>query len=90
MKALMRVFSTLQEAVLPYLGQTLGGLDQKLMLVARNPSKPHFNHYLFETISLAVRIGCRADRAAVASFEDYFFPSFQVPSQRICITIRQL
>ena len=77
MKAIMRAFSSLQEAVLPYLGQTLAGLNHKLMLVSRNPSKPHFNHYLFETLSLSVRIGCRADRSAVASFEDGFFPSFQ-------------
>jgi exportin-2 (importin alpha re-exporter) len=77
MKAIMRTFSSLQEAVLPYLGQTLVGLNHKLMLVSRNPSKPHFNHYLFETLSLSVRIGCKADRSAVASFEDGFFPSFQ-------------
>lgn len=78
MKAIMRAFSTLQEAVLPYLGETLGGLNHKLMLVSRNPSKPHFNHYLFETLSLSVRIGCKANKAAVSSFEDGFFPSFQV------------
>jgi len=78
MKAIMRVFSTLQEAVLPFLGETLIGLTQKLMLVSKNPSKPHFNHYLFETLSLSVRIGCKANRAAVSSFEDGFFPSFQV------------
>lgn len=78
MKAIMRAFSTLQEAVLPYLGETLAGLNHKLMLVSRNPSKPHFNHYLFETLSLSVRIGCKANRAAVSSFEDGFFPSFQV------------
>lgn len=77
MKAIMRTFSSLQEAVLPYLSQALVGLNQKLMLVAKNPSKPHFNHYLFETLSLSVRIGCKADKSTVATFESGFFPSFQ-------------
>jgi len=77
MKAIMRALSSLQEASLPYLGQTLTGLNDKLMIVARNPSKPHFNHYLFEALSLSVRIGCKADRSAVSMFEEGFFPSFQ-------------
>lgn len=77
MKAIMRAFSSLQEAVLPYLVHTLEGLNQKLKLVTKNPSKPHFNHYLFETLSLSVRIGCKADRSAVVTFEEGFFPAFQ-------------
>ena len=47
------------------------------MLVAKNPSKPHFNHYLFETLSLSIRIVCKSNRAAVSSFEEAFFPVFQ-------------
>lgn len=51
----MRTFSTLQERVIPFLGATLPKLTEKLQMVAKNPSKPHFNHYLFETFSLAIR-----------------------------------
>lgn len=51
----MRSFSTLQEKVVPFLGATLPKLTEKLQMVAKNPSKPHFNHYLFETFSLAIR-----------------------------------
>lgn len=51
----MRSFSTLQERVIPYLQSTLPKLTEKLQMVAKNPSKPHFNHYLFETISLAIK-----------------------------------
>lgn len=51
----MRTFSTLQEKVTPFLGATLPKLTEKLQMVAKNPSKPHFNHYLFETFSLAIR-----------------------------------
>lgn len=53
--AIMRSFSTLQEKVIPFLSVTLPKLTEKLQMVAKNPSKPHFNHYLFETFSLAIR-----------------------------------
>lgn len=55
MKAIMRSFSTLQERVIPYLGELLPKLTEKLTVVAKNPSKPHFNHFLFETIVLSIR-----------------------------------
>nr|CAI5867494.1 unnamed protein product [Callosobruchus analis] len=77
MKAIMRTFSTLQERVIPFLSAALPKLTQKLQLVAKNPSKPHFNHYLFETFSLAIRIVCKTNKAAVTSFEDILFPIFQ-------------
>ncbi|KAJ8973541.1 hypothetical protein NQ317_019292 [Molorchus minor] len=77
MKAMMRSFSTLQEKVLPFLGVALPKLTEKLQAVAKNPSKPHFNHYLFETLSLAIRIVCKANQSAVTSFEDILFPIFQ-------------
>lgn len=53
--AIMRSFSSLQEHVIPFLAELLPKLTEKLALVARNPSKPHFNHYLFETIGLSIR-----------------------------------
>lgn len=77
MKAIMRTFSTLQERVLPYLTAMLPKLTEKLKHVAKNPSKPHFNHFLFETFSLSIRIVCRSNRTAVTSFEDILFPIFQ-------------
>lgn len=51
----MRSFSTLQESVVPYLAELLPTLTQKLAAVSKNPTKPHFNHYLFETITLSIR-----------------------------------
>jgi exportin-2 (importin alpha re-exporter) len=42
----MRSFSTLQENVIPYLATLLPILTQKMQLAAKNPSKPHYNHYL--------------------------------------------
>lgn len=55
MKAIMRSFSSLQEHSLPFMGVALPRLTEILTMVAKNPSRPHFNHYLFETISLAIK-----------------------------------
>jgi exportin-2 (importin alpha re-exporter) len=74
---MMCIVMYFQEGVVPYLAQTLPSLTAKLALVARNPSKPHFNHYLFKTLSLSIRIVCKSNRAAVSSFEQAFFPVFQ-------------
>jgi len=86
MKAIMRTFSTLQDGVIPYLEQMLPGLTNKLMLVAKNPSKPHFNHYLFETLSLSIKICCKSNRAAVVPFEEAYFPVFQ---QILCQDVQE-
>ncbi|XP_017781726.1 PREDICTED: exportin-2 [Nicrophorus vespilloides] len=77
MKAIMRSFSTLQNKVIPYLASILPKLTEKLQAVCKNPSKPHFNHYLFETFSLAIKIVCASNPGAVKSFEDVLFPIFQ-------------
>ncbi|XP_044263819.1 exportin-2 [Tribolium madens] len=77
MKTVMRSFSTLQDRIIPYLQSALPKLTEKLQMVAKNPSKPHFNHYLFETISLAIKIVCKTNASAVTSFEDILFPIFQ-------------
>nr|XP_042908071.1 exportin-2 [Parasteatoda tepidariorum] len=77
MKAIMRTFSMLQEGVIPYLGTLLPQMTLKLTEVCKNPSKPHFNHYLFETLSLTVRIVCRNNRQAVLQFEQALFPVFE-------------
>ncbi|GLV36439.1 Chromosome segregation 1 [Carabus blaptoides fortunei] len=77
MKTIMRTFSTLQESIIPYLGVLLPKLTAKLQMVARNPSKPHFNHYLFESLSLSIKIICKSNPSAVTSFEEVLFPIFQ-------------
>lgn len=40
---------------MPYMAVAVPRLTEILTQVAKNPSKPHFNHFLFETIALAVR-----------------------------------
>ncbi|XP_039590825.1 exportin-2 [Polypterus senegalus] len=76
MKAIMRSFSLLQEVIVPYVPTLIVQLTQKLLLVSKNPSKPHFNHYLFESLCLSVRITCKANITAVSSFEEALFPVF--------------
>ncbi|KAK9511317.1 hypothetical protein O3M35_005891 [Rhynocoris fuscipes] len=82
MKAIMRSFATLQESVIPYLAELLPTLTEKLTLVAKNPTKPHFNHYLFETITLSIRIVCKKNPGAVVNFEEALFPIFQTILQQ--------
>merc|ERR1719336_3741745 len=77
MKAVMRSFSALQEAVVPYLAHLLPPLTTKLTQAAKNPTRPHYNHYLFESLSLSIRIVCKSNPTAVANFEQVLFPVFE-------------
>ncbi|KAG6449355.1 hypothetical protein O3G_MSEX006002 [Manduca sexta] len=77
MKAILRTLACLQESALPYLGDALPKLAQMLAVVAKNPCKPHFNHYLFETLSLAVSLVTKSNPNAISAFEDALFPIFQ-------------
>ncbi|VDK41110.1 unnamed protein product [Dibothriocephalus latus] len=42
-----------------------------------NPSKPQFNHFLFEVICLSVKLTCAVDRGSIVHFEAALFPVFQ-------------
>lgn len=77
MKAIMRSCSLLQEEIIPHVGILVTKLTEKLLQVSKNPSKPHFNHYLFETFCITIKITCQANRDAVATFEAGLFPPFQ-------------
>ncbi|KAG7209545.1 hypothetical protein KM043_015625 [Ampulex compressa] len=77
MRAIMRSFGILQEVIVPFLADLLPKLTEKLAIVSRNPSRPNFNHYLFETLSLSIKIVCKTNPEAVSSFEQALFPIFQ-------------
>jgi len=77
MKAVMRSFSALQDSVVPYLAHLLPPLTSKLSQAAKNPTRPHYNHYLFESLSLSIRIVCKSNPGAVANFEQVLFPVFE-------------
>ncbi|XP_038218626.1 exportin-2 [Zerene cesonia] len=77
MKAILRTLSCLRESSLTYLGEALPKLASLLAVVTKNPCKPHFNHYLFETLSLSVSLVVKSNPSAITAFEDALFPIFQ-------------
>ena len=77
MRCITRTFSCLQEQVMPFLATCLPVMTQKLAMAAKNPTKPHFNHYLFEALALSIRIVCKGQPTAVSNFETVLFPVFQ-------------
>ncbi|VVC91320.1 unnamed protein product [Leptidea sinapis] len=77
MKAILRTLSCLRESALSYLGEALPKLAGLLAVVTKNPCKPHFNHYLFETLSLSISLVVKANPNAITAFEDALFPIFQ-------------
>uniref|UniRef100_A0A0B7B1D2 Exportin-2 n=2 Tax=Arion vulgaris TaxID=1028688 RepID=A0A0B7B1D2_9EUPU len=76
MKAIMRTMSLLQDHIITMIPELLQGLKAKLLLVSKNPSKPHFNHYLFECMCVAIRSACRNHPEAVTTFEAVLFQPF--------------
>lgn len=77
MKCIMRSCSCLQEAAIPHLATLLPRLTEIVQTAAKNPSKPHFNHFMFETLALSIRIVCQVNPAQVSTFESTLFPIFQ-------------
>eukprot|EP00116_Pleurobrachia_bachei_P015934 sb/3476196/ len=49
----------------------------KLTEICRNPSQPHFNHYVFETFSCLIRGSCIGKPENITGFESALFPVFQ-------------
>ena len=74
MKAILRTLSTVQEKMAPYAETLFKELADKLAAVSQNPSKPHFNHYLFESICCIIRYACKVQPKAVEQFEEKLFP----------------
>jgi len=83
MRAIMRVLSVSGPRVGPFTQLVLQKLTLTLERVCKNPVNPHFNHYLFESISLLVRSSCSATQqpdmaeALCNEFERLLFPPFQ-------------
>ena len=77
MKAIMRSISTMQEVIIPSSESIFKQLSAKLAQVSQNPSKPHFNHYLFESLCGVIRFSCRVDRSIVERFESVLFTTIE-------------
>ena len=74
MKCLLRCMSAMQDHLAPFAESLLCELAGKLAEVSQNPSKPHFNHYLFEALSCIIRNTCQTDQQRAEKFESTLFP----------------
>ncbi|KAH8061548.1 hypothetical protein JL722_4179 [Aureococcus anophagefferens] len=77
MKAVMRLLVVGQADVVPHAAVVTEKLCASLGRVCANPRNPKFNHYLFESLAVLVRVCCEANRDATATFEGLLFPPFQ-------------
>ena len=77
MKAVMRLLVVGQGDAVPHAGVITEKLVASLARVCANPRNPKFNHYLFESLAVLVRVACGADPKAAATFEQLLFPPFQ-------------
>ncbi|KAI8101811.1 hypothetical protein M9434_006876 [Picochlorum sp. BPE23] len=78
MRAIMRFVAFVGTAVGPVTSAALSELSSVLGAVARNPTQPSFNHYLFESIAALVKYGCDGSEASCSSVESVIFPPFQI------------
>eukprot|EP00049_Salpingoeca_infusionum_P007297 m.118464 g.118464 ORF g.118464 m.118464 type:complete len:939 (-) comp13655_c0_seq2:4264-7080(-) len=76
MKAIMRTIVTAKAMIEPYILTIINCLSEKLVEVSKNPGKPRFNHYMFESFGCCVRFS-PADTETIAVFEQAFFPPFE-------------
>lgn len=74
MKCLLRSMSAMQEHLTPFADTILTELAAKLTVVSQNPSKPHFNHYLFECICCIIKTTCQKKQQQAEKFETALFP----------------
>ncbi|CAL4096864.1 unnamed protein product [Meganyctiphanes norvegica] len=77
MKCMMRVTHLIEGDLMQHAGLLVPQLVVKLQAVAKNPTKPHYVHYLFETLSLVIKTVCGNVDGAVGEFDRNLFPIFQ-------------
>ncbi|EDV22142.1 uncharacterized protein TRIADDRAFT_29181 [Trichoplax adhaerens] len=79
MKAIMRAISLAKASIIPLVPRILPLLTEKLRVVSKNPRRPQFNHYLFETICCIIRLvyTCKEQIDTIGSFEGSLLPVFQ-------------
>lgn len=87
MKCVMRVLSVIGSDVIPVTELILAHLTSSLHRICKNPTNPHYNHYLFECMAILIKSCCwvppsetpRSPRHsnATAQFESLLFPPFQ-------------
>ena len=76
MKCVMRSLAVLGEDVLPVTNIVIEKLTAALARVAKNPSNPQFNHFMFESIAVLIRSICSRDPSKTETFENLLFEPF--------------
>ena len=77
MKAILRAMTSTKEEVMSIHKEILHELVQKLVIVCENPSRPHFNHYLFECICFIIQHNCNTNASLIEPIETAILPIVQ-------------
>merc|ERR1719183_1891220 len=86
MKAVMRLLYRAEEGARGVVQPILQNLTAILQRVSKNPKNPQFNHYMFETISVAIKSVCQGNPSAVQQFEGKLVPMFmQILTVETCL-----
>lgn len=75
MKCIMRALACTKSSAVPFTPIIMTQLNNKLVQVAKNPSLPHFNHYLFESICCTIK-NVEQDVVTLDNIEDLLLPTF--------------
>jgi exportin-2 (importin alpha re-exporter) len=78
MRTLMRLCFAMQDNIQPYVDPIIAKLVVLLEAISKNPCKPNFNHYLFETFGVIIRGVCVKNVEYVGTFEAHLFPIFNI------------
>ncbi|CAN0047642.1 unnamed protein product [Ascophyllum nodosum] len=77
MKTVMRALHSAEEKILPITQVVLTKLNGYLERVCKNPSRPRYNHFLFESIAVLVQQCLENDPRLANTLEEALFPPFQ-------------
>jgi len=81
-KCVMRVIVTARGSLIPIFERTLSRLVRILGVISKNPSNPHFDQYIFESISGLMRFIVAARPVALPTFELALFQPFKIILQQ--------
>jgi len=77
MKCIMRSLNSAKDDIMAVTQIVLEKLNAALVVVAKNPRNPQYNHYMFESIAVLVKSVCRKHPENTVAFEGLLFPPFQ-------------
>jgi exportin-2 (importin alpha re-exporter) len=79
MRAIMRLVATAKLEIAPVAQTALMSICNKLSEIYRNPSNPHFTHYLFETMAGIIGVLIKTENYAdIEAAEKILMPAFNV------------